>query len=46
MKKRIIACLLCVFCLLSAVGCTSSAPAEAAVSETTLKDGDLFEKTF
>ena len=38
MKKRIIACLLCVFCLLSAVGCTSSAPAEAAVSETTASE--------
>ena len=38
MKKRIIACLLCVFCLLSAVGCTSSAPAEATVSETTASE--------
>ena len=37
-KERIIVLSVVIFCLLSAVGCTSSAPAEAAVSETTASE--------
>ncbi len=34
MKKRILACLLCLFCLLSAVGCAKNAPAETTSATT------------